>query len=129
MHSVTVTATGEVRVSDWPDDARHLLTHLYREIGCTLVTSIALGRHLTLWCDDEGLLVDRPRVNELATKLAGAYGDLRSYLVGTVVITGPHDADGKTQPLPAEAVEVLRRILEVVSPMPVPALHPNGWVG
>lgn len=128
MHSLTVTTTGEVRISAWPDDGQ-LLAHLYREIGCTLVTPIELGRHLTLWCDDEGLMVDQPQVNQLATKLAGAYGDLHSYLVGTVVFTGPSDAEGKTQPLASEAVEVLHRTLELFRLSPMPALHPNGCVG
>lgn len=124
MHTLTITTAGQVKVDDWPgEDA--LLAHLYAEIGCQLVTPVDLGVYLTMWCDDEGLLADEACINEQATKLAGVFGQLSSYLVGTVVVTARSDAEGHTRPLSPGMVAALRRTLGTLKALPLRL--PDSW--
>lgn len=109
MHTLTLTTAGEIRVNNWPLD---LLQHAYREIGCSCVTTVALGASLTLWCDDEGLLASAPQANQLATSLCIFHDPLQSVLVGNVVITGGVDAEGDTHPLTPDQVAALLGVLE-----------------
>lgn len=116
--TITIHPTGDVFRSDWPD-AGQLLQHLYQQMNCSLVAPVSLGEHLTLWCDEEAFM-DEP--NALATKLCGLFGPLNSYLAGIVVLTGPGDSQGRTQPLNGEAAEHLRRVLSRLQHRPWPAI-------
>ncbi len=120
QYTITIHPAGDVDVNRWPDAG--LTPHLYEQIGCSIVTPVELGAHLTLWCDDEGLLAATPEINPLATKLCGAYGPLGSYLVGTVVLTGPADQTGETLPLGPGAVAVLGGVFAVLNDQPLPRL-------
>lgn len=121
QYTITIHPAGAGVTSNWPG-SNQLLTHLYAQIGCSLVTPIGLSEQLTLWCDDEGMLAVDAEINEVATKLCSVFGPVRRYLVGSVVLTGPADATGNTLPLGPAAVAVLARILDTVNDLPMPRL-------
>lgn len=120
-HTITITDTGLVIVNEWPGRGQ-LLTHLYEQIGCQLVSKVDLGNRLTMWCDEEAALVEQPSINPTATKLCRLYGPLQSYLLGTVVLTGGADTEHRTSPLSVQAVAVLAKILDTVAALPMPRL-------
>jgi hypothetical protein len=68
------------------------LQALYDLIGCHTITGVRITlsgfEHLTMYADDEGLMVEKPVLNSIASALAG------TYIVGNVVILGQHDDEG-----------------------------------
>lgn len=85
------------------------LQHFYAEIGCHTVDCVGLAADLDMWLDDEGLLVEEPRINHGATAIAAMYGKTFQPYVGTVVFTGGVDDEGNTLGLDALQIKALRR--------------------
>ncbi|WP_458682269.1 DUF3846 domain-containing protein [Prescottella equi] len=75
-------------------DGSHL-ADLREAIDCRYVDVIRLDRRLDMWIDDEGLLVEDPKDNVIASLIA-QLGFLRPIgpIKGTVVLTGGADDDG-----------------------------------
>ncbi|MFF0818628.1 DUF3846 domain-containing protein [Rhodococcus sp. NPDC003318] len=64
---------------------------LREAIGCRWFDVVALGPGLDMWVDDEGLVVNEPVVNVVATLIARSYGFRWQPYAGTVVFTSSDD--------------------------------------
>lgn len=104
--AVVVPVEGPIRFVEWQNDG-DLLPLLQREIGTDCVDSFRMrGRsgEMTGWVDDEGLLVDAPKVNLRLLQIAHALGYPADALAGTGVITGGATVEGDTLGLNDELV-------------------------
>lgn len=92
--ALVIPVTGHMSEIEWPAQSPDQLRALYRAIGCRTVTVIP-GTHdtITVWADDDGLLIQAPELNARASVLC------RGPVVGTVVVSGGSDSDGDTLPL------------------------------
>ncbi|MBA3019608.1 hypothetical protein [Propionicimonas sp.] len=123
-NTITITAAGVIRANAWPRES--LLTHAYEELECQTVGVLAVSGEdgeISLWYDDEGLLLDAPQVNELATKLCALQGPLRCAIFGNVLLTAGQDAAGDTQPLTRSQVEKLMKLLNDLRRAPMPQIR------
>jgi hypothetical protein len=71
-----------------------------------LIQPIDLLEDVTMWVNEEGLLIDLP-YNHLATTFCGIFG-IDTYICGNVFLTGGTDEDGNTMPLKQEYADYLR---------------------
>ena len=75
------------------------------------VQAIELGDRLTLWCNEEGKMINLPH-NPFAQyfwdKKFGAHTD---YILGDVVLTGGTDDEGETLGLTDEQVAIIEKIV------------------
>lgn len=112
VEAATVTAVrldvdGTARVVELPRTEAEGCGPAMREaIGCRAFDVVALGPGLDMWLDDEGLCVDEPVVNTVATRLARAYGFGFQHYVGTVLFIG-NDGEGETVSLTGNQREAL----------------------
>jgi hypothetical protein len=65
-----------------------------------LIQPLDLAPDLTLWVNEEGLLLSKP-LNTIATDMANAY-NMESFLVGTAFQTGGVNEEGETMGLSLE---------------------------
>jgi hypothetical protein len=65
-----------------------------------LIQPLDLAPDLTLWVNEEGLLLSKP-LNTIATDMAHAY-NMESFLVGTAFLTGGVNEEGETMGLSLE---------------------------
>ncbi len=114
--SIRITTAGEVTELDLSTNA---LAQLQEAVG-GLVQAIDLTERLTLWCNEEGKLLEQahnPYAQYFWDKTFGAYTD---YMVGDVVFTGGTDDSGNTLGLTDEQVDWVLyfagRVREFVQP-------------
>lgn len=93
--ALVIPVEGPMSEIEWPEGSQ--LDTLYRAIGCTTVTTVPAHDTITVWADDEGLLVAAPVLNPRASALC------EQPIVGTVVVSGPADSEGNTLPLSGRA--------------------------
>ncbi len=70
-----------------------------------LIQPIDLAEDVTMWVNEEGLLLDLD-YNTLATSFCAIYG-IDTYICGDVFLTGGTDANGNTLPLKKEYADYL----------------------
>jgi hypothetical protein len=96
------------------------LTAMYRAIDCHTVTVVSLTDRLDMWLDDEGLLVESPVPNLIASHVAYLIGQgSPTVYVGTAVFAG-HNRRGDTVSL---SVDQRGLIMELVTK--IIAVQPN----
>lgn len=111
-NGIKITPAGEVEVIDFtkPDE----LSVLQSAVG-GWVQAIDLSNILSLWVNEEGKMI-RLEHNPIAQVFWDmSFGQETDYIVGTVVLTGTPDADGETQGLSDEHIEVLKEFIEAVA--------------
>jgi hypothetical protein len=72
MNALVIDLDGNVRDVEIADG--DLLRALYRLIGCRTVEVVELSPDITMWLDEEGMLVEFPMINHKATYLAQRFG-------------------------------------------------------
>lgn len=104
-----------------PGESGENLQTLYRTIGCDTVDAVDIGKGITMWVDDEGLLKSKSKINHLASALRTLYwANSISYTVpalyppvaGVAVLLGT-DEEGKCIDLTPEQVEYVRSLFPV----------------
>lgn len=80
------------------------LSSMQRLVG-GLIQPIDLADDVTMWVNEEGMILDLP-YNHLATTFCAIYG-IETYLCGDVFLTGGTDEDGNTLPLKQEYADHL----------------------
>jgi hypothetical protein len=75
------------------------LTQLQEAVG-GLVQAADLRDDLTLWCNEEGKLINGMQVNSIATHLWERSFGATDIIMGDVVFTGGTDDEGDNLPLP-----------------------------
>lgn len=77
------------------DLGRDKLRGMYEAMDTGCVDRVALGRHLDLWCPDDGGLIADARANAVATLIVRAHIPGYPPIAGHVVLLG-HDGRGET---------------------------------
>ena len=112
LRTLTVDVDGGVHVHTVPNGTA-LAEHLRTQIGGTAIDWSPLATDLVVWSDDEGLLVEEPRMNHGAAAIAAAYGITWRPFVGVAVFTGGWDDEDNTLGLTAEQVTALRHVATI----------------
>ena len=114
--AIRVTTKGLIEEIDLTSDS---LTALQTAVG-GWVQAIDLDATLTMWCNEEGKILDMPHNPFAQVMWNEAFGPGTDYIVGDVVFSGTPDEEGYTTGLTARAEEVIRRTvattLKIVSP-------------
>jgi len=115
LRTLTVDVDGGIHAHTLPNSTA-LAEHLRTQIGGIAVDGAQrlhwspLATDLVVWSDDEGLLVEEPRMNHGAAAIAAAYGITWQPFVGVAVFTGGWDDEDETLGLTAEQVTALRHV-------------------
>jgi len=112
LRTLTVDVDGGVHARTLPAGTA-LAEHLRTQIGGTAIDWSPLATDLVVWSDDEGLLVEEPRMNHGAAAIAAAYGVTWRPFVGVAVFTGGWDDEDNTLGLTAEQVTALRHVATI----------------
>jgi hypothetical protein len=74
------------------------LTQLQEAVG-GLIQAVDLREDLTLWCNEEGKLINGMEPNVIGTHLWEKSFGMTDIIMGDIVLTGPSDEEGETLPL------------------------------
>jgi hypothetical protein len=74
------------------------LTQLQEAVG-GLIQAVDLREDLTLWCNEEGKLINGMEPNIIGTHLWEKSFGMTDIIMGDIVLTGPSDEEGETLPL------------------------------
>jgi hypothetical protein len=108
--ALQVKTTGEVERLDLAPDS---LATLQAGVG-GYIEAIDLAKDLTLWCNEEGKIIELPH-NPFAQFIWDmARGVHTDYIVGDIVLTGGTDKDGETLGLSEEQVEIVKQTIDKV---------------
>ncbi|MFJ9703564.1 DUF3846 domain-containing protein [Streptomyces fradiae] len=108
-YALLLRTDGTFEVLDWPASGH--LKFLYQAIDCQNVAAVDLTAKVTMWLDDEGIIVGAP-VNPAATRLYGMYRPLHQRYYGAAVLTGGPDRHGDTRGLSEDQLcELIERHL------------------
>jgi len=105
--ALRVTTTGEEEEIDIAEDG---LRKLQTAVG-GWVQAIDLTPTLTLWCNEEGKLVDLPHNPYGQFLWNSTFGAHTDYIVGDIVVTGGTDDMGDTMGLGESDEAALRKAL------------------
>lgn len=94
------------------DIAENELRKLQDAVG-GLIQPVDFGDEVTMWVNEEGLLIEGMAPNWIATNLAREIG-YETPMMGDVVFTGGSGEDGETLPLSEQARIELEQITERV---------------
>ena len=75
------------------------LTQLQEAVG-GLVQAVNLRDDLTLWCNEEGKLINGMQLNVIGTHMWEKSFGMTDMIMGNVVFTGGDDDEGDSLPLP-----------------------------
>ena len=64
-----------------------------------LIQAVDLREDLTLWCNEEGKLINGMEPNIIGTHLWEKSFGMTDIIMGDIVLTGPSDEEGETLPL------------------------------
>lgn len=81
-------------------------------LNCRCADVVRLAQGLDMWVDDEGLMVAEPMVNEVATRIARAYGFGFQPYVGPVLFASVDD-EGETVGLTSGQISSLMATVNV----------------
>lgn len=107
--ALVVRADLTTQVIDIAEDG---LSKLQNAVG-GLIQPVDFGNEVTMWVNEEGLLIDGMKVNYVATNLAREIG-YETPMMGDVVFTGGVDEVGDTMALSEQASVELQKIAEMV---------------
>ncbi|MFC8296013.1 DUF3846 domain-containing protein [Streptomyces sp. NPDC057242] len=117
--ALLVRPGGAFRVLDWPStptDRQHLM---YAAIECDRYDVADTTADLSLWIDDEGLMVENPEMNLPATAIFARYGNPHQFYFGNALFTGGTDSKGETLGLTKDKVlELIEALTELTNPIP-----------
>jgi len=91
--AIALYTGGECSRIDLGDNA---LKAMYYYLECRSVEVVQLAPDLHMWLDEEGLLAEEPKVNEIATVIAHLHGYNQQQYVGPAIFTGGADEEGNT---------------------------------
>jgi len=74
------------------------LAQLQEAVG-GLIQAVDLREDLTLWCNEEGKLINGMEPNVIGTHLWEKSFGMTDIIMGDIVLTGPSDEEGETLPL------------------------------
>jgi hypothetical protein len=94
------------------DIAENGLRKLQNAVG-GLIQPVDFGNEVTMWVNEEGLLIESMELNWIATNLAREIG-YETPMMGDVVFTGGSDSEGDTMALSEQARVELEQIVERV---------------
>ncbi|MET9957236.1 DUF3846 domain-containing protein [Streptomyces sp. NPDC006339] len=103
-YALLVRPDGFFQLLDWPSDPTKSLDTLRTAIECDVVDVADITADLSMWIDDEGMLIDNPNENVPAFRLFACYRTPCQRYFGNAVFTGGTDADGDTVGLTEDAV-------------------------
>ncbi|MCX5046226.1 DUF3846 domain-containing protein [Aldersonia sp. NBC_00410] len=107
VSGVVVGVNGDARVVELARvDGQGCAAAIRAELGCRWFDVVALTPVLDMWLDDEGLCVSEPVVNEVATRIAHAYGRRSQPYFGPVLFVS-HDGEGETVSLTSQQRDAL----------------------
>lgn len=116
-NAVKLYPTGEYDVIDLGVDD---LKTFYREIGCTYVDVVRIsqanGQHIDMWIDDEGAIVQGPKINYSANMLLSKNGVRTNGYVHGIVIFATADDEGETAGLPPAELKAIVAQLDAYRP-------------
>ncbi|MFE5940882.1 DUF3846 domain-containing protein [Streptomyces sp. NPDC056470] len=117
--ALLVRPGGTFRIIDWPSipaDRQHLLR---ATIECDRYTVADITADLSLWIDDEGLMVESPEINLPATAIHARYGNPHQFYCGNALFTGGTDSEGETLGLTKDQVlELIESLTEFSNQIP-----------
>jgi len=77
-----------------------------------LIQPVDLKPDLTLWCNEEGKLINGMEVNVIGTHLYEKSYAMTDVIMGNIVLTGGTDDEGETLPLPSTWLAYVEEIAE-----------------
>jgi hypothetical protein len=114
--AIRITTTGEVTELDLTTNS---LGQLQEAVG-GLVQALDLTEVVTMWCNEEGKMLNQPHNPYAQYFFDKVYGAHKDYIVGDIVLTGGTDSNGETQGLTESQVETLEwlafKVRELVEP-------------
>jgi hypothetical protein len=77
-----------------------------------LIQPVDLKPDLTLWCNEEGKLINGMEINSIGTHLYEKSYAMTDVIMGNIVLTGGTDDEGETLPLPSTWLAYVEEIAE-----------------
>ena len=77
-----------------------------------LIQPVDLKPDLTLWCNEEGKLINGMEINTIGTHLWEQTFGMTDVIMGNIVLTGGTDDEGETLPLPSTWLAYVEEIAE-----------------
>jgi hypothetical protein len=108
MLTITLSTEGESQELQFLDGEVQL-EDLQKAVG-GLVQAIDFTPNLTLWCNEEGKLLNMP-VNPIATSLWTKYFGQTDVICGNVIFTGGTGKEGETLGLTKETTKELQNFI------------------
>ncbi|MDX2290663.1 MULTISPECIES: DUF3846 domain-containing protein [Streptomyces] len=112
--ALLVRPDGFFKIIDWPAGTGQTLATLRAEIECSTVDVFDATPTLSMWVDDEGLLVESPYENVPAALLLFRYCVPPQRYFGNAVFTGGADENGDTLGLTeGQTLELVGHVLTI----------------
>lgn len=89
--------------TDFTTEVLDLSTDSYEKLSGSvggLIQAVDLREDLTLWCNEEGKLINGMEVNVIGTHLYEKSFAMTDVIMGNIVLTGGTDGEGETLALP-----------------------------
>ena len=77
-----------------------------------LIQPVDLKPDLTLWCNEEGKLINGMEINTIGTHLWEQTFGMTDVIMGNIVLTGSTDDEGETRPLPSTWLAYVEEVAE-----------------
>ena len=77
-----------------------------------LIQPVDLNSDFTLWCNEEGKLINGMEINTIGTHLYEKSYAMTDVIMGNIVLTGGTDDEGETLPLPSTWLAYVEEIAE-----------------
>lgn len=101
--------------TDFTTEVLDLSSNEYNQLRDTvggLIQPVDLKPGLTLWCNEEGKLINGMEVNVIGTHLYEKSYAMTDVIMGNIVLTGGTDDEGETLPLPSTWLAYVEEIAE-----------------
>ena len=101
--------------TDFTTEVLDLSSNEYNQLRDTvggLIQPVDLKPDLTLWCNEEGKLINGMEVNIIGTHLYEKSYAMTDVIMGNIVLTGGTDDEGETLPLPSTWLAYVEEIAE-----------------
>ena len=101
--------------TDFTTEVLDLSSNEYNQLRDTvggLIQPVDLKPDLTLWCNEEGKLINGMEVNVIGTHLYEKSYAMTDVIMGNIVLTGGTDDEGETLPLPSTWLAYVEEIAE-----------------
>ena len=101
--------------TDFTTEVLDLSSNEYNQLRDTvggLIQPVDLKPDLTLWCNEEGKLINGMEINTIGTHLWEQTFGMTDVIMGNIVLTGGTDDEGETLPLPSTWLAYIEEIAE-----------------